>query len=205
MKTYRTMCLIMIIGFLAIVSGCTGKSAHTRFYLLNADTQTDQQATVNDKEGLLLVGIGPLEMPAYLDRPQIITRSNPNRLNLSEFDNWAEPLQETFSRLVVTHISTFLDPKVALVFPWRGSFELDYQIQVEIIQMDNNQSGDALMIARWAILTKSKEVLLSAQTKSYTEKTDINDFEAFAAAHSKNIESLCRDIAQGIKEHIRTQ
>lgn len=181
-----------------------GKSAPTQFYLLNTDAQVAQKVGGND-QGVLLVGIGPLTIPAYLDRPQIITRTSANRLNLAEFDNWAEPLQETLSRLVVAHLSTLLDPKVAFVFPWQGGVELDYQIPVEVIRMDNNPSGDALMIARWSVLTESDKKLLSAQTRSYTEKTDLKDFEAFAASHSKNIASLCRDIALVIQEHVNNR
>lgn len=202
MKTYSKLMLTVFLGIWAIISGCTGKSAPPQFYLLNTDAQVSQKAGGID-QGVLLVGIGPLAIPAYLDRPQIITRTSANRLNLAEFDNWAEPLQETLSRLVVAHLSNLLDPKVALVFPWRGGVELDYQIPVEVIRMDNNPSGDALMIARWAVLTESDKKLLSAQTRSYTEKTDLKDFEAFAAAHSKNITSLCQDIARVIQEHVR--
>ena len=204
MKTHSKLMLTVLLGILAIISGCTGKSAPTQFYLLNTDAQVAQKAGGND-QGVLLVGIGPLAIPAYLDRPQIITRTSANRLNLAEFDNWAEPLQETLSRLVVAQLSTLLDPKVAFVFPWQGGVELDYQIPVEVIRMDNNPSGDALMIARWAVLTESDKKLLSAQTRSYTEKTDLKDFEAFAASHSKNIASLCRDIALVIQEHVNNR
>jgi len=202
MKTYSKLVLTVFWGIWAIISGCTGNSAPTQFYLLNTDAQVGQEAGGND-QGILLVGIGPLVIPAYLDRPQIITRTRENRLNLAEFDNWAEPLQETLSRLVVAHLSTLLDPKVAFVFPWRGGVELDYQIPIEVIRMDNNLSGDALMIARWSVLTESDKKLLSAQTLSYTEKTDLKDFEAFAAAHSKNFASMCRDIARVIQEHVK--
>ena len=46
------------------------------------------------------IGVGPVTVPDYLDRPQIATRSSSSSLQFSEFDRWAEPLEKNLMRVL---------------------------------------------------------------------------------------------------------
>ena len=56
-----------------------------------------------------VIGVGPITVPKYLDRPQIVTRSGRNQLALGEFDRWAEPLQDNVLRVLAENLA-FLIP-----------------------------------------------------------------------------------------------
>jgi len=45
-------------------------------------------------------GVGPVTLPPYLDRSQIVMSDRANELNLAEFDQWAESLQTNFTRVL---------------------------------------------------------------------------------------------------------
>ena len=43
--------------------------------------------------GAVGIGVGPVIMPGYLDRIQIVTRTGADRVELATFHRWAEPLE----------------------------------------------------------------------------------------------------------------
>ena len=54
------------------------------------------------------IGVFPVAMPDYLDRPQVVTRVSENEIKLDEFNRWAEPLKENFYTVLVENLSTLL-------------------------------------------------------------------------------------------------
>ena len=76
----------LLSGILAL-TGCAG-SESVRYYVLSATPAGPVGAAVRD----IPVGVGPVELPEYLDRPQIVTRTSQNELNVADFDRWAESL-----------------------------------------------------------------------------------------------------------------
>ncbi len=61
---------------LVLLSGCA-RTAPSRFDLLNALPATASEQQNKEAEQGIAIGIGPVELPEYLDRPQIVTRSSP--------------------------------------------------------------------------------------------------------------------------------
>ena len=75
-----------------LAAGCASKPA--RFYTLSA-TATPA-ATPAD----LSVAVGPVSVPAAVDRPQIVARVGPNQVQLDEFNRWDAPLSSAIARVV---------------------------------------------------------------------------------------------------------
>src|SRR5271170_7196429 len=59
----------------------------SKFYLLTptADTaaSTTAQTPTQSASDRFTIGLGPIKLPPYLDRPEVVTRADPNRLELS--------------------------------------------------------------------------------------------------------------------------
>ena len=100
------------------------------------------------------LGIGPIELPPYVDRPQIVTRSGDNRLHLAEYDRWGEPLKEGVARVLAENLSTIVGTDHVVLFPWKASEIPDYQITVNVTRFDATATGTAVLTARWSILQK---------------------------------------------------
>ena len=91
-------CVLALLGVaLLALSGCAS-SPPTRLYVVPSltDTATAPPLAPHD----LTLGVGPVTLPPYLDRPQIVTRAGRARLILAEFDQWAAPLQDTVARVL---------------------------------------------------------------------------------------------------------
>ena len=87
----------VVLGlFLAAASGCAS-SPQSRFYAL--DPMEPSQAATGDASdaGRIIVAIGPVAIPDYMDRPQIVTRSGRNEVVVNEFDRWSGSFEDDIS------------------------------------------------------------------------------------------------------------
>jgi uncharacterized lipoprotein YmbA len=190
--------MLTIVALLMHLAGCAS-SAPTRFYVLSPLTSSKAESQVLKDEGCIAIGIGPVELPAYLDRPQIVTRLSENELDLAEFDKWAEPLKDNFSRVLVENLSTLLCADAISIFPWKGPTPIDYQVEVTVIRMDGNVGGNASLVARWAIFRQNDRKMLLTRQSNFSRRISSESYKALVSAQSRAIADLSREIAEAIK------
>ncbi len=118
----------------------------------NDDPHSTCRAAVGRRHGPLTLGIGPVSLAGYLDRPQIVTRPATDKIDLGEFDQWGEPLRDGISRVLAEDLSRQLPSARIAVFPWRGLDAVRYQVLVDVTRFDGPAGGDTALEARWRIL-----------------------------------------------------
>jgi hypothetical protein len=183
---------------LMLLAGCAGTEP-SRFYTLTPMPGSDAEVLSETLAQNLSVGVGPISIPDYLDRQQIVTSSNQNEIKMSEFDRWAGSLEDSFARVLSENLSIMLSTDRVFLFPWRGAITVDYQIGVEVVQFDGALGGNASLIARWGIFdVKDKKVLL-VKKSSFTEPAGSKGYEALVAAQSRALMHLSRDMAAAVK------
>jgi uncharacterized lipoprotein YmbA len=73
-----------------LLMGCAS-SQPTRFFVLNAiESARQEPAQPCRNDASITIGINPVSVPRYLDRPQIMTKVSANEFKLSELNVWAE-------------------------------------------------------------------------------------------------------------------
>ena len=197
---FSRLTMLTIVALLMHLAGCAS-SAPTRFYVLSPLPGAKAESQTLKDEGCIAIGIGPVELPAYLDRPQIVTRVSENELNLAEFDKWAEPLKDNFSRVLVENLSTLLCADAISIFPWKGPTPIDYQVEVTVIRMDGNVGGNASLVARWAIFRENDRKMLLTRQSSFSRLLSSQGYKALVSAQSRAIADLSREIAEAIKKY----
>ncbi len=201
--------LALATGLLA-VAGC-GKTEPTRFYVLSFDSgsmTSGQSTTIREGIG---IGVGPVGLPQYLDRPQIVTRSTGNKLELAEFDQWGGRLKDNITRVLAENLSSELATDRVSIYPWKSAVPVDYQVTVRVTAFEFDPGGDILLDARWSIIGQdTKQVLTMARSRyrqdlnsGREEDAAAGTCEAVAAAMSRNISDLGRDVAAKIKALLR--
>ncbi len=195
---FHKMTAIAVALLLMALTAC-GSSAPTRFYILSPVDGAGQEAQGAAVEPRATIGIGPVAFPAYLDRQQIVTRVSDNELHLAGFDEWAEPLKDNFTRVLVENLSHLLPADSFTIFPFRGPEGVDWQVAVEVIRLDGALAGDASLLARWSIFKKQNKDLLLTKKSSFREPSGGPGYEALVAAQSRAVEALSRDIAGAIQ------
>jgi len=182
---------------LLLLPACA-ESPPTQFYTLSG-MQLPPAGTNAPKT---VVGVGPVTLPEYLDRPQIVTRASGNRVVLASFHSWVEPVDSMFTRVLVGNLSSLLATDNVVTLPQRRPLPLDYQVEVDVDRFDGDLSGRAVLDARWRVFGKDGERLIREGRSTIIEPAAAPDsYEALVAAMSQALAQMSRDIASTIEQH----
>lgn len=168
------------------------------YYTLSTLSGIPRDATPTVMGETVAIGLGPVVFPQYLDRPQIVTRNSPNRIQVSEFHRWADSLPETFSRIIAQNISMLLPAVRVAVFPWEDWFHPVFRIKLDVEQFDAGISGQVLLNVAWSIRNQAGIDELVVKHTVITEPVPSDGYEALVAAESRALAALSRIIADEI-------
>ena len=187
----------VILGTSLMVGGCA--SQPSRFYLLSAlpDTDVASPGTLSPQGST--IGVGPVTLPRYVDRPQIVTRTSPYEIKLAEFDRWAEALDTNFSRVLAENLSLLLPTARVVMAPWSRATPIDYQISVDVSHFLSQVGGDSLLVADWTVFKGEGQEVLTSGRSHFSASPDGPDYAAIVAAMSQTIASFSREIATVVK------
>jgi uncharacterized protein len=184
--------LIALVALTALVlpAGCSSSPA-SRFYVLSPTAEVGSAVDA-------AVGIGPVELPPYLDRDSVVTRDGPTTLSLAEFDRWAEPLQDGFERCLAEDVSAALGTSRIVVHPW-GPAPIDVRVPVQVVRFDSDASGTATLVAKWSVLHADQSVALPARHSTATVPAASSSFADTALALSQAVAALAQEIAAAVR------
>ena len=189
------LALGIVGGVLLGLEACT--STPSRFYLLNSLSTSEPMAVPAAPQGPV-IGVGPITLPKYLDRPQIVTRASRNQLTLGEFDRWAEPLQDNVSRVLAENLARLIPTDHILLNPGPRSTPVDYQVTVEVRQFDGGLGGESTLLARWSILDGAERELFNRMVHLHAPSGG-QGYEAMVVVMNQMLDTLSRDIATAIQ------
>jgi uncharacterized protein len=190
-------CAGLLVGVCSLsLAGCATGPPPT-FYLLHSPDSVE----LTGVERGVAVGVGPVELAPYLDRPQIVNRDSRLQLDLSEANQWAEPLKFGIPRSIAVNLSNLLQSNRVYLIPMRRQVPLDYQVAIDIPRFDGQLGGDAILSARWTLFRKDTSEVLLAKISVIREASESSDYEAMVAAGSRALEKLSEEIANAIKAH----
>lgn len=141
------------------------------------------------------VGLGPVTFPDYLDRPQIVTRTQQNLVQLAEFDRWAGPLASNVSRIMAEDLTFLLRTDNVVQYPWPASFDVTYQVLIDCYRFDGVLGDKALLEVQWSIVGKKGRKVLLLKRSTIAEPTGGASYEALVAAQSRALGKLSREMA----------
>jgi len=192
-------CIVLAFGvLLAILFGCAS-SPPSRFYLLTSLDATSLEIKPSAEDRCFSIGVGPIRIPDYLDRPQIVTRGLSSEIVLAEFDRWGEPVKENLIRTLAKNLSVLLCANTIAFFPWKGGTLLDYRIEMEVLRLDGSLGGNVTLEAWWMIFNGNGKKMLFSKKSNITEAVAGQDYKSLVAAKGRAIGLLSRDIAAAIK------
>jgi hypothetical protein len=194
-RFFHRAATLLAILLTASLQGC-GSSPPASFYTLSPSPLAPIDSAVEAD-----VTIGPIFIPEYLNRPQIVTRRDGSELKLAEFDRWAEPLDDSFQRMLTTNIGTLLDSDRIIGYPTKGNFGLKYQVVVDILRFDADQRGNAVLDVKWGILDVNRDRTTPARSGRFESRaSNANDYSQIVAAMDDTVSQLSVAIARSLIE-----
>ena len=197
------------LGLLLIVfllSACSSKTPSVTYYTLNTlpAMQQENSGAVPGEE--IAIGIGPVDFPEVLDRPQIVTRKGQNQIEISEFHRWASSFQRDFSRVLAKNIAILLPTSRVGIYPWAEQFSPTYRVKLDIEQFDGILGEHVLLNVTWSVTDQDgtnelmvKNTLIRESVSATPEPVSAEDYEALVAAKSQAIVTLSHAIVNEIR------
>jgi uncharacterized lipoprotein YmbA len=183
---------LVAIAFVAVfAAGCA--SAPSKFYTLNSTAKGDGASGAN--YGVI---VGPVSIPAEVDRPQFTVQVAPNRVVIDEFNRWAEPLDGNISRVVAGDLAVLLGTPRVVAVPL-ANFDPAYRVTIDVQRFESVPGKSVQIEAVWVVRKSAGGVPLSGRTVANVPATG-EGFEALAAAHSQALAKVSGDIAAAIRE-----
>jgi len=184
------------------LSACTVLSPQpdkTKFFVLTSAVGSAPDAAPADGSSAsnLAIGVGPIKLPQYLRRPEVVTRTSPSELALSDTDRWAEPLESGFVRVLSENLSRQLGTQRIVTFPWYSSSRLDYQVQINVKRFETDSKGKPELDAQWSIRDGRGTKMLVARESDISEPPDPGD-PSPSVGLSQALSSLSQQIASQI-------
>jgi len=200
MRARATLLLLVLSSWMLTLGGCIGGSTVTRFYMLTPVAGVDKPDPAATGMTSLAVGVRRVELPNYLDRPQIVTRTGPSsQLTLAEFDRWASPLVDEFPRVLRDNLGAMIPSDEVVIYPWPQTVQVDYEVAVDVMRFDGRLGGDCALVARWSIYSRERKAALRTERATLSEPTNGGGYEGIATAQSRLIAALSREIATALK------
>jgi len=195
LNKYEALCfLILITTALTLLSGCSSTQS-SDFYQLNE--KVDPSLTGIEKGHV--IGVGPIQLPEYINRPQIVTRNSNHQMNISEFHRWIEPLNDSISRVMVINLSNNLSSNRVYWVPRQDrQIPLNLRVVVDIGRFDGQLDETVFFESRWSILDNKNQPVLTRVTLI---KVPVNGktYEDLVVSMNKALQNLGIEISQSIK------
>lgn len=189
----RTLFLVAAALWLA---GCA-RSPAARFYTLDAVSRQEAKEPPRPASPVS-VSIAPVEIPDYLDRPQIVTRDGRNGLKLAEFDRWAGSLGDNISAVLAENLAQFLGSDRVLVNPRLRSEKADYTVVMRVLRLDCVPGDQVLLKAQWTVFGGPGMKGGVTHMSTFAERVRDSRYDSLVAAASNALEQMSREIAREI-------
>lgn len=201
-RSLSSLTAIVLAGVFLLAVGCAALRPQvdtTRFFVLTP--LSEMGAGVETQPALegLALGLGPVELPEYLDRPQMVRRRGSHQVEVSENDRWAEPLEVGFTRVLGKNLVNLLGLQSVVGYPWPVTQELDYQVQVDVLRFEATEEGAAELAARWWVKDGETKRVLLARDVHVKRPAASATGDASVAALSEALGEISRDIASSIR------
>jgi len=183
---------------LLVPAGCS-RTQQSRFYLLTSVPEVAPEAA---REEGSLIGVRSVQLPEYLDRPQIVSVVGANQFRIAEFDRWAEPLATNFAAVLAENLSMLLPTNHVVISPWGTDPAVNFQVVVNVTQFHGQLNGKASLTARWALLGGDGAAILRRRS-TLSESATAEGYAALVAAQNRLVTSLSREIVEAINTSSR--
>jgi uncharacterized lipoprotein YmbA len=176
---------------LAFVAGCAS-TPPSQFYHLTA---TSQPVATGSSE---VVAVGPVSVPASVNRPQMVVSVGPNELALEEFQRWASPLQDEIGRALAGDLVALLGTPNVVTSAAAALEPPAYRVAADVQVFESQPGTAATLAAAWTVRRSSDGHVVSGRT-SVRQAVSAPGFAGLAEAHSLAIGRLAAEVASAMR------
>ncbi|MGZ5089018.1 MAG: PqiC family protein [Usitatibacter sp.] len=179
---------------LASLAGC-GTPAKLDYFTLTAPALPPSAPAAPGPS----VFVGPVTIPEAVDRPQMVRRVAANQVEIMDLERWAEPLKAAIPRVLADALARDLGTSTVMTSRQSAALAFDYRVAVDIERFDFSPGDGASVDALWTVRAGPDGAPRTGRSQA-RESAGSGGAQAMAAAQSRALEAVARDIAAAIRE-----
>jgi uncharacterized protein len=191
---YLNRCVGLLLG--SLLTACATPPTH--FYILESQSSPSVTSTTMTKKQM--IGIGPLSLPALVDRKQIVTRDKNNAIQLAEFYQWAAPLKDNVLTVLSKNIAAQQPNAMVKSYPWGAYGEMGYRIIIDISRFDSQLGKSANLEASWAIMEEKNHTIISHGQTNLEQKLNDASYETVVQTLSKLLNEFSQQLSLALQQ-----
>ena len=173
---------------LTLFAGCATSPA-SKFYTLSPVQVVEQSSGGHP----VTIAIDPVTVPELVDRSQIVTRLDANRVSIDEFARWAEPLKKQIPGVLAEDLGRFIPGAIVSTYPQRVD-DNAYRISIDVQVFDSSTNGAVMLAVIWSVRSPKGGENVSGRSVVH-ESAGGPGYDALVKAHSRALASVASDIA----------
>jgi uncharacterized lipoprotein YmbA len=135
----------------------------------------------------------------YFDRTQMVTRTGDSRISIHEFEVWSEPPADLIARAIVDDLAHRFGADNVMTTPLQHYATPDWRVELDVLRFDVDESGRALLDARWTLLAGPNDRLAAtSRERVETSAGDVTDPKRRVAALRATVAILANRIGDAI-------
>jgi len=181
----------------AVLAGC-GSSPMASFYTLSVAAAPETAAPTPAGTNYS-IAVGPVSVPATVDRPQLVVRVGANQVAVVEQHRWAEPLKSEIPRVIADNLAKLLGTTQVSAYPQNAGDNAEYRVQVDIQRFESTLGGTAVIEALWSVRRSPDGQPKTGRSLVQESTGGGAGYDALVAAHSRALAAVSREIAAAIR------
>ena len=185
-----------------VAAGCSvlePKPDTSRYFLLRPGRGAPGGAALDD----LVLGLGPVTVPDYLDRNEMLDVVGPYELKYSAQNRWVEPLGTQIRRTLADNLRNELSPDALVQHPWFATDGVTLQAEVTFDAIRADDAGAWMGSGEWVLRDARTGAPLDRADLSFQLGSDTVPPEQVAEAISAELERLAGEIAAAVRRNHR--
>ena len=190
---------VIIILFSFGLGGCLSisNSPVPRFYALQVVDNAGESKKF-EIAAKLIIGIGPIGIPEYQNRPQMVTQNKDGLIKFAQFERWGESLDAGLARLILENLTLMLPQAEFQIFPCDFAIPLDYQVLVNVVQLESQLDKELSLVAQWTIIDPKTKTMLLTKRSEFHQEINPHTYFGLAQALSRAGALLSNEIAENL-------
>ena len=176
------------------LAGCLGSPAPNFYALRSASGEAAGPALAAHPE--LGLAIGPVELPRYLDRPELVTQDASSRLVVADAHRWGGSLRTDILRVVADDLGRLLGTVRVAVYPSEPRFRADYRVLLDVRDIQSTRGDKVALLVRWTLASMRDGSALAVEETRIEQPVASASYEDLVAADSAAFGTLARRIAE---------
>jgi uncharacterized lipoprotein YmbA len=186
-----------------VLALCGCASSRTNFYTLSAQQGAPQGALSStsprpaaDAAARIYVSITQVAIPEVADRRQLVVRTAPNRVEISDFHQWAEPLRLGIARALAQDLAGELGAGFVVLLGQSLGVTPGVRVLVDVQKFEAAAGEGVAVEAVWSVRPAKGEPRNGRSAAE--ERTPTNDHAGIAAAYSRALARVAREIGAAV-------